>query len=167
MMMNKSRTLCCFMGGLCLLLPVVSSALTVSFDGTLVVTPPECTVNGGTIADVDFGDVHETLIDNSSYKRIRIDYALNCPTLYSNALKMTLSWNAITLNGQNVVRTNRTNLGIAIYQDATRLTNGAAVNFTYGGAQPALYAVPVKPAGTVLTDGGNFTGTLTLVVDYR
>jgi type 1 fimbria pilin len=167
MMMNKSRTLCCFMGLLSVLWPVVSSALTVNFDGTLVVTPPECTVNGGTMADVDFGDVHETLIDGTSYKRMRIDYTLNCATLYSNALKMTLGWNALTLNGQNVVRTNRTDLGIAIYQDATQLTNGSAINFTYDGAQPALYAVPVKPAGTVLTDGGNFTGTLTLVVDYR
>ncbi|WP_265503630.1 fimbrial protein [Providencia heimbachae] len=144
-----------------------SSAFTVNFNGTLVVTPPECTVNGSSAADVQFGDVHETLIDNSSYKRTSIVYALNCTQVYSNALKMTLTWNAITLNGQNVVRTNRNNLGIAIYQDNARLNNGAVLNFTYGGTMPALYAVPVKPVGTVLTDGGEFNGVLTMVVDYR
>ena len=143
------------------------AALTVNFNGTLVVTPPECTVNGGSTADVQFGDVHETLIDNSSYKRTPIVYALNCTQVYSNALKMTLVWNVITLNGQSVVRTNRTNLGIAVYQDNTRLNNGAALSFTYGGAMPTLYAVPVKPAGTTLTDGGTFNGVLTMVVDYR
>lgn len=144
-----------------------SAALTVNFNGTLVVTPPECTVNGGSTADVQFGDVHETLIDNSTYKRTQISYALNCTTVYNNALKMTLTWNAIVLNDQSVVRTNRTNLGIAIYQDNTRLTNGSSLNFTYGGSMPALYAVPVKPTGTVLTDGGAFSGVLTMVVDYR
>lgn len=150
-----------------LLLSMNSMGFTVNFDGTLVVTPPECTINGGTVADVNFGDVHETLIDNSSYKRLPINYTLNCTNVYSNALKMSLGWTAISINGQNVIRTDRTNLGIAIYQDNTRLNNGSVVNFTYGSALPALYAVPVKPAGSVLTDGGAFNGTLTLVVDYR
>lgn len=152
---------------LSLLFPAVLSALTVNFDGTLVVTPPECTINGGTTADVNFGDVHETLIDGSSYKRLPIEYTLNCNNVYSNALKMTVGWSAIMINGQNVIRTNRSNYGIAIYQDTTRLSSGSVVNFTYGSGQPALYAVPVKPTGTVLTDGGAFSGTLTLVVDYR
>lgn len=143
------------------------SVFTVNFNGTLVVTSPECTVNGGSTTDVQFGDVHETLIDNSTYKRTQILYALNCTKVYSDALTMTLTWDAITLNGQNVIRTNRSNLGIAIYQDNRRLTNGTPLNFTYGGAMPALYAVPVKPTGTVLTDGGAFNGVLTMVIDYR
>ena len=145
----------------------LSAAFTVNFNGTLVVTPPECTVNGAATADVLFGDVHETLIDNSNYKRTQITYALNCTQVYSNALKMTLTWSPITLNGQSVVRTNRTNLGIAIYQGTTRLNSGSVLNFTYGGSMPSLYAVPVKPTGTVLTDGGPFNGLLTMIVDYR
>ncbi|WP_368877610.1 fimbrial protein [Providencia vermicola] len=147
--------------------PVLSHALTVNFDGTLVVTPPECTINGGSTTDVDFGNIHETLIDNSSYKRTKIEYELNCINIYSNAVKMTLGWNAITINGQNVIKTNLTNLGIAIYQDNTRLNNGAVLNFTYKGTMPSLYAIPVKPIGSVLTDGGNFSGILTMLVDYR
>ncbi|HHN8583490.1 TPA: fimbrial protein [Providencia rettgeri] len=144
----------------------VSAAFTVNFNGMLVVTPPECTVDGGSTTDVLFGDVHETLIDNSSYKRTKIDYTLKC-TAYSNALKMTLTWSPITLNGQSVVRTNRANFGIAIYQGTTRLNSGAVLNFTNGGTMPTLYAVPVKPTGTVLTDGGSFNGLLNMVVDYR
>lgn len=80
---------------------------------------------------------------------------------------MTLGWNATTINGQNVIKTNLTNLGIAIYQDNTRLNNGAVLNFTYKGTMPSLYAIPVKPIGSVLTDGGNFSGILTMLVDYR
>ncbi|HHN8583362.1 TPA: fimbrial protein [Providencia rettgeri] len=145
----------------------VSAAFSVNFNGTLVVTPPECTVNGAATADVLFGDVHETLIDNSSYKRTKIDYVLNC-TRYSNALKMTLTWqNPITINNQSAVRTDRKNLGLAIYQDNNRLNSGAELDFTYGGTMPTLYAVPVKPIGSVLTDGGPFNGLLTMVVDYR
>lgn len=165
--MNNSRVSQYFMGLLGLLLSMSSEALDVHFSGTLVVTPPECTVNGGTTTDVNFGDIHETLIDNSSYKRSPIDYTLNCTNVYSNSLKMKVSWSEITLNGQSVIRTNRTNLGIAIFQGNTRLSNGSVVNFTYGSGQPELYAMPVKPAGTVLTDGGSFNGTLTFVVDYR
>lgn len=166
--MAHTRITRCFIGFLGLLSPMFSSALDVYFSGTLVATPPECTVNGGTTADVNFGDVHETLIDNSSYKRTQINYTLNC-TRYSNALKMTVSWSPLTLNGQNVIRTNRSDLGIAIYQGSTRLSNGSVVNFdfVYSSDQPELYAVPVKPLGTVLTDGGPFYGTLTFVVDYR
>ena len=65
------------------LLCSVSAALTVNFNGTLVVTPPECTVNGAATTDVLFGDVHETLIDNSNYKRTKIEYPLNC-TYYTD-----------------------------------------------------------------------------------
>ncbi|MEM7862908.1 fimbrial protein [Morganella morganii] len=146
--------------------PVYLYALTVNFDGTLVVTPPECTINGGAAVNVNFGDVHESLIDSYNYKRLPIDYTLNCINVYSNALKMTVSWSPDTINRQNVISTNRTNLGIAIYKNTTRLSNGDIINFTNGN-QPELYAVPVKPAGMTLTDGGLFYGTLTFIVDYQ
>lgn len=135
--------------------------------GELMVTPPECAFDSANTEDVYFGDVHETLIDNSTFKRTPIHYTLNCTNVYSNALKMTLTWEGITLNGKNVIKTNRENLGIALFQDAMQLSSGSVINFTYGGTQPALFAMPVKPAGSVLTDGGGFYGTLTMVVDYR
>ncbi|MFV8984689.1 fimbrial protein [Serratia fonticola] len=150
----------------CCLGPALASPLYVTFSGKLIVTPPECKVNGGSTTDVVFGEVHETMIDGTSYKRIPINYGLSCTNVYSNALKMTLSWSSIVINGANVVKTNRNNFGLAIYQNSTRLNNNAVINFT-NGTPPALYAVPVKPAGTVLTDGGDFYGTLTMQVEYQ
>ncbi len=150
----------------CCMGSVVAAPLYITMSGTLIVTPPECKVNGGSTTDVVFGEVHETLIDNTSYKRTLINYGLSCTNVYSNALKMTLSWSNVVIGGGNAVKTNRTNFGLAIYQNTTRLNNNAVINFT-NGTPPALYAVPVKPTGTVLTDGGSFTGTLTMQVEYQ
>ncbi|HHQ6539702.1 TPA: fimbrial protein [Serratia fonticola] len=150
----------------CCLGPAVAAPLTITLSGTLIVTPPECTVNGNSITDIPFGEVHETLIDGVNYKKTQITYGLTCTNVYSNALKMTLSWNNVVLGGGNAVKTNRTNFGLAIYQNSTRLNNNAVINFT-NGTPPVLYAVPVKPTGTVLTDGGNFIGTLTMQVEYQ
>lgn len=153
--------------GLILLSISSAFALNINFNGTLVVVPPECTINGGTTADVQFGNVLESMIDNSSYKRLPIVYQLNCTKVYNNALQMTLKWNSLILNGQDVVNTFISNFGIGIYQDATPLTNGTTLDFVYGGTMPSLYAVPVKLEGTTLTDGGNFNATLTMIIDYR
>lgn len=150
----------------CCLGQAVAAPLYITLSGTLIVTPPECTVNGSSITDIPFGEVHETLIDGVNYKRTQITYGLSCTNVYSNALKMTLSWNNVTIGGGGAVQTNRTNFGLAIYQNSNRLNNNAVINFT-NGSTPALYAVPVKPAGTVLTDGGSFTGTLNMLVEYQ
>lgn len=126
---------------------------------------PECTLGGSTSTSVDFGDIHQTLIDGS-YGRLQINYDLMCSSLYQNGLKMQLSWTDRQIDGQSSVATNLTDLGIAIYQDNTRLSSGATLNFNYGSS-PALYAVPVKPTGSNLTDGGNFTGNITMTLDYQ
>nr|ELR5230009.1 fimbrial protein [Providencia rettgeri] len=126
---------------------------------------PECTLGGATTTSVDFGDIHQARIDGT-YGRSPINYNLVCNGLYKNALKMTLRWTDRQINGESSVTTNLTNLGIAIYRDGTRLSNGATLNFNYGNS-PALYAVPVKPTGVNLTSGGDFTGNLTMVLDYQ
>ncbi|CAI1221764.1 TPA: fimbrial protein [Serratia fonticola] len=150
----------------CCLGQAVAAPLYITLGGTLIVTPPECTVNGNSITDIPFGEVHETLIDGVNYKRTPIAYGLSCTNVYSNALKMKLSWNNVTLGGGSAVQTNRANFGLAIYQNTTRLNNNTVINFT-NGTPPVLYAVPVKPTGTILTDGGSFTGTLTMQVEYQ
>lgn len=132
-----------------------------------IISPPQCTFNSGSgTTMVSFGEVQQGLIDGVSYKRMPIDTGLSCIGLEKNALNMGLSWNELTLNGVSSVRTNRTNLGIAIYRDSTRLSNNSTINFNYG-ASPSLYAVPVKPFGTMLTDAGAFTGTMTLTLNYQ
>ncbi len=126
---------------------------------------PDCTLGGATSTSVDFGDVHQALIDGV-YKRLPINYNLVCNGLYKNGLKMRLNWTNRQINGLSSVTTNLTDLGIAIYQGNTRLSSGATLNFNYGSS-PALYAVPVKPTGSNLTDGGNFTGNITMTLDYQ
>lgn len=126
---------------------------------------PECTLGGATTTSVDFGDIHQAKIDGT-YGRSPINYNLVCNGLYKNTLKMTLKWTDRQINGASSVTTNLPDLGIAIYRDGTRLSNGATLNFNYGSS-PSLYAVPVKPTGVNLTSGGDFTGNLTMVLDYQ
>lgn len=130
----------------------------------IIVQPPNCSFSG-TGQNVNFGDVEQGLVDGS-YKRTQINYDLTCSGLESNALRMTLSGMSSSLGGGAAVPTNRTNLGVAIYRDSTRLSNNAALNFT-NGSPPTLYAVPVKPAGMMLTAGGVFSGTLTMTLSYQ
>lgn len=132
-----------------------------------IITPPQCTISNGDEITVSFGQVQQGLIDGVSYKRTPIDYRLACTSVATNALKMSLSWSAVTFNGLSAIQTNRTNLGIAIYQDATRLSNGDSLNFNLLGAHPALYAVPVKPTGTMLSDAGAFSGAMTMTLNYQ
>lgn len=150
-------------------LPYVTYANSVNLSLRLTITmPPQCTFNNSNSdTSVSFGEVQQGLIDGSTYKRIPIDYGLECQNLEKNALKMNLSWGSVSLNGVSAISTNRANLGIAIFQDTTRLGNNAAINFNYGGPLPALYAVPVKPTGLMLTDAGPFNGLMTMTLNYQ
>lgn len=132
-----------------------------------IVTPPQCTIGGGSSISVPFGQVQQGLIDGVSYKRVPINYNLSCTSVAKNTLTMSLSWASVTLNGLSAIQTNRSNLGIAIYRDATRLGNGASINFNLTGTHPALYAAPVKPTGTMLSDAGAFYGAMTMTLNYQ
>lgn len=146
----------------------MAQADTANLNLTLTITmPPQCTFNNGnSIQVVSFGEVQQGLIDGVNYKRTPIDTGLSCSGLEKNALNMSLSWSAVILNGISAVSTNRSNLGIAIYRDTTRLGNGASINFTYG-SPPNLYAVPVKPSGMMLSDAGTFSGMMTVTLNYQ
>lgn len=146
----------------------VVRADTANLNLTLTITvPPQCTFSNDSLMQVvRFGDVQQGLIDGVSYKRTPIDTGLSCSNLEKNALNMGLSWDSTTVNGVSAIRTNRTNLGITIYQDSTRLSNGASINFTHGES-PNLYAVPIKPSGVMLSDAGAFTGTMTVTLNYQ
>lgn len=163
---RQVRALYLLMTALGIILPQQALADTANINLKLtIITPPECTLNGSSTMNVSFGDVQQGLIDGS-YKRIPVNYGLFCTSLESASLKMTLSWTNVTLGGGASIRTNRTNLGIAVYRDNTRLSNNTSINFVYG-RPPALYVVPVKPAGMMLTNGGSFSGAMTLTLDYQ
>lgn len=159
------------LGGLMTLLSWVSVAAqadTANLNLTLTITmPPQCTFSDGNVFRlVNFDEVQQGLIDGVSYKRMLINTGLTCSGLEKNALNMGVSWDTVTLNGVSAVRTNRTNLGIAVYHNTTRLSSGNTLNFDYG-ASPSLYAVPIKPVGTMLTDAGTFTGQMTVTLNYQ
>jgi type 1 fimbria pilin len=130
-----------------------------------IITPPVCTLKGNNVMSVDFGDVEQGLIDGV-YKKKLIDYGLTCSSVASNALKMTLSWEEVSPDGKSAIKSGLSNLGVAIYRDGTRLGNNASLNFT-NGSPPTLYAVPVKPSGMTLTNGGSFSGWMTLTLAYQ
>lgn len=132
-----------------------------------IVTPPQCTIGGGDSISVPFGQVQQALIDGVSYKLVPINYNLSCTSVAKNTLKMSLSWTSVTMNGVSAIQTNRSNLGIAIYHGGTRLINGTSLNFDLAGPHPALYAVPVKPTGAMLSDAGLFYGAMTMTLNYQ
>lgn len=145
----------------------MAQADTARLNLTLKITmPPQCFFSGGSSSAVSFGQVQQALIDGVSYKRMPINMDLNCPGLEKNGLRMTLSWDDLSMNNQSAVITNRKNLGIAIYNGSNRQRNNSSINFKYG-SEPTLFAVPVKPVGVTLTDAGNFTGKMTLTLNYQ
>lgn len=163
---RRVGALCLLMTTLGIILPQQALADTANLNLRLTITtPPECTFNGSSAMNVSFGDVQQGLIDGS-YKRLPVNYGLVCTSLASTALKMTLNWSNVTLGGGAAIQTNRSNLGIAVYRDNTRLSNNTSISFT-NGSPPALHVVPVKPAGMMLTNGGSFSGVMTLTLDYQ
>lgn len=147
----------------------LSQADTANLNLRLTITmPPQCSFNNGSnMQIVSFGEVQQGLIDGVSYARRPINTGLSCSGLEKPALRMTLSWNGVTLNGQSAVSTNRAGLGIAIYRESTRLGNGSSLSFNYYDSPPVLYAVPVKSNGVMLTDAGSFAGQMTVTLNYQ
>lgn len=145
---------------------------TVYITGVLM-DAPECTVNGNNKIDVDFGknvNIHE--IDGTTYGKTQLVYSLNCTSLTSEKLKLSVAGDPAPF-GTGLLKTNKDGLGIRLYHGNTVLPAGngmaQAVNFTWlnnSGMLPPLYAVPVAQSGVRLT-GGDFTGSGTLVIEYQ
>ncbi|MCD2529386.1 fimbrial protein [Providencia huaxiensis] len=131
-----------------------------------VIEPPSCSFDGGNTLGISFGEVQQALIDGKSYKKTSIDYNFKCTNLSTNLLKMTLSWNNFRVNGVDSIKTNRDNLGIAIYHGNDIVSNNSNIHFIYG-AMPYFYAVPIKPDGSMLSDAGNFSAEMIMKIEYQ
>lgn len=133
----------------------------------LVNAAPPCTITGGTVA---FGNVLTTLVDGVNYVQ-PVSYTLNCSGRVSDYLKLQIQGTSLTVNGESVLKTSATGLGIRIRQagNKTLVPIGSTQwqNFTYTSASGiALEAVLVKASGTTLK-AQDFSASATLVVDYQ
>ncbi len=135
----------------------------------LVITinaPPPCTV---TAPAVEFGSIVTTTVDGSRNVKL-VGYNLICTGGASDYLKMQIQGPAMTVNGESVLKTDVSGLGIRLQTraDKTLLPVGTSSwwNFQPGRTDPVLEAVLVKSAGTTLT-AGEFNAAATLVVEYQ
>jgi type 1 fimbria pilin len=150
-----------------LLLPgTLAQAITTVTVRITVVAPPPCSINNGRTIEVDFGnDVLTTRVDGSNYRR-PIPYSVQCNGNTTNAMTLMIEGAGAGF-GYNVLRTNKPDLGIALFiTDANvPLPLNTRIRFTYP-AIPTLSAAPTKRAGSTLTAGA-FSAGATIKVDYQ
>ena len=144
-------------------IPLLSDASTTVTVKVTVIAAPSCIINDNRPIEVNFSDVITTRVDGSNY-RMPVPYSLSCSAETSNAMKLQIQGNVADFDN-TVLQTNKTELGIELQQDDSKVAVNHWLNFTYPN-QPQLWAVPVKQSGATLT-GGEFSATATMKVDYQ
>nr|WP_181375134.1 fimbrial protein [Pectobacterium carotovorum]ALG88629.1 Putative minor fimbrial subunit StfF [Pectobacterium carotovorum] len=136
-----------------------------TFHGTLI-EPPLCTINDGNQVDVDFGDrMGINKVDGVNYRQ-RLNYQITCDKAAGGSLALTLSLSGnVAEFDREALLTDKTSLGIRVYQDGTPFTPNSTVKINLGNP-PRLEAVPIKQAGVTLTEGA-FKAWATLRADYE
>lgn len=134
------------------------------FRGTLV-EPPPCTINDDNQMDVDFGErVGINKVDGVNYRQ-GLNYQITCEK-HDKTLMMVLSLSGNTAGfDNNALRTTKDNLGIRVYQNDKPFTPGSTLVID-PDSPPRLEAVPVRKAGSTLTEGP-FEAWATLRADYQ
>ncbi|WP_447887511.1 fimbrial protein [Serratia fonticola] len=161
-------------GALCLLMTALgmsfpqSQADTANLNLTLTIhAPPECTLNNNQQQVVHFGDVLLTRIDGNNYKH-PVPLSLVCTNLAKNDLSLTLQGDATSFSSNGALKTSNDKLGVVFYVNNTRqaINQPFAINYT---TLPTLEVAPVKDAAASYldTDGGYFSASATLKVDYQ
>jgi type 1 fimbria pilin len=136
-----------------------------TFHGTLR-APPPCTINDDNRIDVDFGErVGISKVDGVNYRQ-PLNYQITCENDGNNNGALTLSLTG-TPAGFDVqaLQSNKGDMGIRIYQNDVPFTPNSALAIDLSNP-PKLEAVPVKRAGSVLTEG-TFDSWATLRADYQ
>lgn len=136
-----------------------------TFHGTLI-EPPSCTINDNNRIDVNFGErVGINKVDGVNYRQ-RMNYQISCEGAGSSngVLTLSLSGSAAGFDSEALL-TNKANLGIRVYQNDTPFTPNSTLKIDLANP-PRLEAVPVKSAGTTLTEDA-FEAWATLRADYQ
>jgi type 1 fimbria pilin len=135
------------------------------FHGTLM-EPPPCAINEGDKVDVDFGErLGINKVDGVNYRQ-RLNYQITCGKAVGGnwVLKLSLSGNAAGFDSE-ALQTDKTNLGIRVYQNDKPFTPNSTLKIDLA-SPPRLEAVPIKQAGSTLTEG-TFEAWATLRADYE
>lgn len=136
--------------------------------GNLIIAPPaECILNSGSQQTVNFGDVLLPRLDGVNYKQV-VPLRLSCTNLPSNTLKMSIIGDPTTFNSNGGLKTSNNKLGIVFYVNNEKKTINTPISFSYTNV-PKLEAAPLRNVGATYssTDGGKFSATATLKVDYQ
>ena len=134
----------------------------------LVDGPPPCSVKG---SNVEFGNVYINKINGTNYRTTEALYTLNCGNKASGVddLRMQLKGSTTVINGETVIATEISGLGIRIENGADnslfKVGEGNWSDFNVNQL-PNLKAVPVKQSGVQLTPA-EFNASMTMVVDYQ
>lgn len=129
-----------------------------------IMVPPPCVVNKNNVIEVNFGnDVLTTRVDGVSYKRMPINYSVDCNSSYSHQAIMWIDGTPAEFN-ETMLATNSPNLGIALFENGNLYPiNGWSI--FKPTVQPRLEAVLAKRPGVTLK-GGGFSAGATMRVEY-
>lgn len=141
----------------------------INFHGTLRV-PPLCTItdrNDGSQIDVNFGEqVGISKVDGVNYRQ-QLGYKIKCDKAVGGtwALKLSLDGTPAGFNSE-LLATERTDLGIRIYQGDKTFVPGSSLEKIDPLTPPELWAVLVKRPGAALAEG-DFDAWATLRAEYH
>lgn len=128
--------------------------------------PPPCTISdGGTLA-IEFGDrVGINKVNDENYRQ-KVDYTIRCDSPGALPWEVVLMVKGTaTAFDKTAVQTNKTDLGIRLYQNGASLLINSAIKVDPANP-PRLEAMPVAKPGATLTEGA-FSATATLQANYQ
>ncbi|MFI8416180.1 fimbrial protein [Serratia sp. NPDC078593] len=164
-MTMKALLLFCGLIGFTSLASAIDGEGDMTFRGTLI-EPLPCTINDNNQLDVDFGErVGINKVNGVNYRQM-LNYQIICGDDGRSSWVLTLSLDGSSAAfDKDALMTDKANLGIRIYQNDIPFTPNSTLKID-GSNPPRLEAVPVKNAGTTLTEG-SFEAWATLRADYQ
>lgn len=177
---NLLRMSACLLltGGVLLTGRVALADVTVNIIGEIVIPP--CVVNNGNPIEVDFEDISIIDVSNARYEKI-LSVPVAC-TYYQGAAYVKVTGTMLSgAAGSNVLATNISNFGIALYQGSgtvtpLRLGDGATGlgyaitnGLTGGGTASENFTFTAKPykQGSSVLGTGAFTASANMSISYQ
>lgn len=148
-----------------LLLIACSSYAVTTVNIKIVVMTQPCVINDNKPIDVDFGDAIVTSKINGDNYRQKIQFDLKCPGDTSQALQLKMVGSDAGFSGDNILKTSKEHLGIALISDGVPLPLNSWTQISYNQL-PILDAMPILDSISV-PDEGYFTAQATMMVEYK